>query len=175
MFFFNYPPQDILAEIGRVAVASARLDQGLGALWHELDPDRISAEVALEHSVDVAAIKKAAGKRLNAKYAAWVTGVVDDCDEFRRRRNKVVHQMLRLDFDQEEGQAASSDPRGSIDSANWVRFHKHDKGAALQPLEELVEIETGLRERTTALFPITLVVNNIRLGSLEGRRGSEPW
>lgn len=126
MFFFNYPPQDILAEIGRVAVASARLDQGLGALWHQLDPDRVSAEVALEQSINVAAIKKAAEKRLSATYAAWVVGVVDDCDEFRRRRNTVIHQMLRLDFDQEEGQASSSDPRSSIDSENWVRFHKLD-------------------------------------------------
>lgn len=174
MFFFNYPPQDVLAEIGRVAVASARLDQGLGALWHELDPDKVPAEIALDQPISVAAIKKAAEKRLDLKRAAWVVAVVDECDVLRQRRNKVIHQMLRLDLDIGEPETALTDPRASIESTNWVRFHKLDKGTALQPLEELIEIETGLRERTTALFSVMLAVNNIRLGFRDGRK-SDTW
>ncbi len=82
-----YPPKGILAEVGRVAIAGARLDYQLFQIWRHLDPDLHDAgkKTAAHRERVVAArsrpnqyqevIKRRAREHLVEHWAAYVIGV----------------------------------------------------------------------------------------------------
>lgn len=86
-----YPGAAVLAEVGRVTIAGARLDLQMGFLWHHLDrsvdADAARAKPASRQSEMVLRL---ADSQLEGEMRKAVLAAVGDAEAARKARNYIV-------------------------------------------------------------------------------------
>jgi len=184
-----YPPKGILAEVGRVAIAGARLDYQLFQIWRHLDPDLHDAgkKTAAHRERVVAArsrpnqyqevIKRRAREHLVEHWAAYVIGEVEAQDKLRVQRDSLIHQdwvfrgvyapytadFLGLD-EEEQAALVEEHERATISAAGWLTLGKDEPDflSEAQEIEQLIDTERSLRAMTDRLNACVHRVANLR-------------
>ncbi|WP_405058610.1 hypothetical protein OG474_38600 [Kribbella sp. NBC_01505] len=158
-----YPDEQILMEVGRIAVAAGRLDADLGMRWWQLardDVDQLKARKASAGQVREK-IKEFAANRLETAYRNEVVAFAGVVEAIQKDRNAVMHsQWLLRDSDAmrpaDEFLALSEEQRRAY-IEQWEREARAFDGWRRQAndslelgepylLEELVAIERRLAD-----------------------------
>jgi hypothetical protein len=154
-----YPGPDVLMEVGRIAIAGARLDVQMGELWHHLDRSVSFEEARSEFgSAQRRKVTRLAEERLFGELHEQVIAAVQEAWEASRQRNEVIHQgwLLRgpdamrswadwfAVLPEDRAAYLEEWDRESKDSPNWQRVPmKTIDVFPAQPPSELRDIETG--------------------------------
>jgi hypothetical protein len=156
-----YPGEAVLAEVGRVAIASARLDIWTGLLWHHIHPAIGEAEARRESSSkQVRAIRLLADERfVLSPLRTRVLHTADAVEAAQERRHEVIHQdwtlrtlerivaWNRLVEQYGDAWAEHRDEieRFALDSPNWQRYPARSLEVdEAQTLTELQAVERQL-------------------------------
>jgi hypothetical protein len=156
-----YPGEAVLAEVGRVAIASARLDIWTGLLWHHMHPATREAEARRESSSkQVRAIRLLADERfVLSPLRTRVLHTADAVEAAQERRHEVIHQdwtlrtlerilaWNRLVEQYGDAWAEHRDEieRFALDSPNWQRYPARSLEVdEAQTLTELQAVERQL-------------------------------
>lgn len=93
-----YPGDDVLKEVGRVAIASARLDIWVGLLWHFINPVVSEAEARKVSSrKQIRAIRLLADERfVPSPLRTRVLHAADAAEAAQERRHELIHQDWTL-------------------------------------------------------------------------------
>jgi hypothetical protein len=89
-----YPAQELLQEVGRVAIAGARLEVQMGRLWWQLDKGSVDEIAARKSSISrqVDNVRKLAEVQLSGYLQAGVQQAAAEAESASDLRNNVVHQ-----------------------------------------------------------------------------------
>jgi hypothetical protein len=152
-----YPGPEILMEVGRIAIAGARLDVEMGELWHHLDRAVAYEDARSEFgSKQRREVDRLANERLFGELREKVLAVVQEAFRASQQRNEIIHQgwLLRgpdasrpwadwFALMPEERPAYLEEwDRESKDSPDWLRVPpKSIDVFPVQPLEGLRRIE----------------------------------
>ena len=174
----------VLAEVGRVTIASSRLDLWMGLLWAHLDRDADESKVRRESgAAQQENVCKLAQARLYGDLQAGVLGAVEIADEARKRRNEIIHQDWVLrgrdatrpigDFAHLQGAELEAYriewEREAKESADWQRVpHDSIEVVPAQTLDELREVERALSHATGRITDLAFSVGSAREGHPPG-------
>ena len=85
----------MLMEVGRIAIAGARLDVEMGELWHHLDRTVAYEDARSEFgSKQRREVDRLANERLFGELREQVLAVVQDAFRASHQRNEIIHQGL---------------------------------------------------------------------------------
>lgn len=169
----------MLAEVGRVAIAGARLDLQAGLLWHHLDRD-VPFEISRRKPgreqrkrLAVLATQRLCGGGLQQAVLAAISSV----EAAQRRRNEVIHQdwVLRgreamrsvteiaAVADEDLGGYLEDWQREAKESSNWQRVPAREIDVVpAQALEELRAVEREMAAVTAAVSELVFAVAGSR-------------
>jgi hypothetical protein len=160
----SYPLSAISAEIGRVAIAAARVDQGYALLLHALHAGQ-RAEWALEVLQKQASgeLKRRSLGRMEELFEgpllATARGIVEDAYAALERRHAVMHTVWSLDgpdamtpvpalvaaLESQDPDAALAElVGGDVDSPSWRTVHPKSGGPGPASVVELRDIRRAL-------------------------------
>jgi hypothetical protein len=192
-----YPDEQILMEVGRIAIAAGRLDADLGMLWWQLARDDVDQLKARKTPAGLVRdkIKEFAAERLETAYRDEVVAFVDVAEAVQKDRNAVMHsQWLLRDSDAmrpgSEILALSKEQRRAY-RERWERETRASDGWRRQAnnslelsepyrLEELVAIERRLADVSHVAQRWNFVIASMRvaghpsgwLGPADSKSGS---
>lgn len=173
-----YPGHEVLAEVGRVAIAGARLDLQAGLLWHHLDRDvpfetsRRKPGREQRKKLVVLATQRLCGDLQQAVLAA-----VASVEAAQERRNEVIHQdwVLRgrdaMRSVTEIAAVADQDLSGYLEdwqrqakeSSNWQRVPAREIHVVpAHGLEQLRAVERHLAAVTATVSELVFAVASSR-------------
>ncbi len=173
----------MLAEVGRIAIAGARLDLQAGLLWHHLDRD-IPFETSRwkPGAVQRERVAVLATQRLSGDLQQAVRAAMSSVEAAQKLRNEVIHQdwVLRgceaMRSVTEIAAVADEDPGGYLEdwqrqaqeSSNWQRVPAREIDVVpAQALEELRAVERELAAVTATVSVLVCAVAS--------SRASSPW
>jgi hypothetical protein len=158
-----YPATDVCAEIGRVTVAAARVDQCfvriLVAVHH---PEQVEALLRWSSKRLVATLHTAIGELFVPPLSSNALAVVDSAYAALERRHAVAHTIWTLPGREAAisvdalSQAMTAEERDvlmrrDVPSENWTTLHPKTQGPGPTLLEELEQVRVGLEDAALTL------------------------
>jgi hypothetical protein len=175
-----YPSEELLQEVGRVAIAGARLEIRLGRLWWHLDKggtDELKARRAAV-SAQIKEVRGLAATRLEGPLREAVESALTEASNAADMRNNAIHQdwVLRgpaatrpVAELPELGDQADLDryleqwDREATNSPDWLRQPARGLNLApAQTIDDLQKIERRLAAAADRIEALTFAVASAR-------------